>query len=166
MKQKGWFRFLFRQLSLPLEQCSIFTCIWCLYLAADSVRKSLLKVRSIFISRLISRQSSDKQVDVTKVSTVSFTGNFPQILWSFNSDLVCQYNLPLRINHTLPDNPRFLWLKPPLFIYWRVRTFYNIKAGLRVRGISDYLPDSTNGCRMDKNDSRCWWLILVLCGIV
>jgi hypothetical protein len=28
------------------------------------------------------RQSTDKQVDVTGVSTVSFTGSFPQILWS------------------------------------------------------------------------------------
>jgi hypothetical protein len=29
-----------------------------------------------------SRQSTDKQVDVTKVSNVSLTGSFPQILWS------------------------------------------------------------------------------------
>jgi hypothetical protein len=29
-----------------------------------------------------SRQFTDKQVDVTRVSTVSFTGSFPEILWS------------------------------------------------------------------------------------
>jgi hypothetical protein len=30
---------------------------------------------------LRSRQSTDKQVYVTGISTVSFTGSFPQILW-------------------------------------------------------------------------------------
>jgi hypothetical protein len=36
------------------------------------------KSQSVFSSR----QSTDKQVDVTGVSTVSFTGSFLQILWS------------------------------------------------------------------------------------
>jgi hypothetical protein len=44
---------------------------------AYSICKSLLDIQSVFSSR----QSTDKQVDVTGVSTVSFTGSFPQILW-------------------------------------------------------------------------------------
>jgi hypothetical protein len=49
-----------------------------IYLAAYSICKSLLEIRSVFSSR----QSTYKQVDVTGVSTVSFTDSFPQILWS------------------------------------------------------------------------------------
>jgi hypothetical protein len=48
------------------------------YLAADSVCKGLFDIRSIFSSR----QSTDKHVDVTGVSTVSFTGSFLQSLQS------------------------------------------------------------------------------------
>jgi hypothetical protein len=43
-----------------------------------SICKSLLDIRSVFVSM----QSTDKQVEVKGVSTVSFTGSFPQILWS------------------------------------------------------------------------------------
>jgi hypothetical protein len=49
-----------------------------LYIATYSICKSLLDIRSVFSSR----QSTDKLVDVKGVSTVSFTGSFPQILWS------------------------------------------------------------------------------------
>jgi hypothetical protein len=45
---------------------------------ADSVCKSLFDIRSVFGSR----QSTDKQVGVTGVSTVSFAASFPQILWA------------------------------------------------------------------------------------
>jgi hypothetical protein len=76
--QTGWLQFLHRQLSLPMQQYSNFTCIWCLYLAADSVCKSLFDIRSVFSSR----QSTDKQVDGRGVSTVSFTGSFLHILRS------------------------------------------------------------------------------------
>jgi hypothetical protein len=41
------------------------------------VCKNLFDIRSVFSSR----QSTDKQVDGTGVSTVSCTGRFPQILW-------------------------------------------------------------------------------------
>jgi hypothetical protein len=51
---------------------------WCLYLATYSVCKSLFDIRSLFNSR----QSTEKVVDVTGVSTVSFTDSFPQILRS------------------------------------------------------------------------------------
>jgi hypothetical protein len=47
-----------------------FHCILCLYLADDFICKSLFDIRSVFQS------SIDKQVDVTRVSTVSFTDNF------------------------------------------------------------------------------------------
>jgi hypothetical protein len=47
-----------------------------LYIAADSVCKSLFEIRSVFDSR----QSTDKQVDDTGVSTVSFTGNLSEIV--------------------------------------------------------------------------------------
>jgi hypothetical protein len=51
--------------------------------AADSVCKSSFDIRSVFSSR----QSTDKQVDVTGVSTISFAGSFPQISrslqWSY-----------------------------------------------------------------------------------
>jgi hypothetical protein len=40
--------------------------------------QELADIRSVFVSR----QSTDKQVDVTRVSTVLFTGSSPQILWS------------------------------------------------------------------------------------
>jgi hypothetical protein len=57
-----------------------------IHLAADSVCKSLFdmfNIRSVFSSR----QSTDKQVDVTEVSTVSFAGSFPKISrslqWSY-----------------------------------------------------------------------------------
>jgi hypothetical protein len=57
----------------------IYLHTWCLYLAPDSVCKSLFDIRSVFNSR----QSTDKQVDVTGVSLISFTGSFPQILRLF-----------------------------------------------------------------------------------
>jgi hypothetical protein len=43
-----------------------------------SICKSLFDVRSVFSSM----QCIDRLVDVTGVSTVSFTGSFPQMLWS------------------------------------------------------------------------------------
>jgi hypothetical protein len=49
----------------------------CVYIEAYSLCKSLLDIQTVFSSR----QSTDKQVDVTGVSTVSSTGSFPQILW-------------------------------------------------------------------------------------
>jgi hypothetical protein len=49
-----------------------------LYLAADSVCKSLFDIQSIFKSR----RSTGKQIDVAGVSTVSFTVSFPQMLQS------------------------------------------------------------------------------------
>jgi hypothetical protein len=52
-------------------------CVWCLYLAADSVHKSLFSIRSVFNSRIF----TDKQVDVTGISTVSFKRSFSEILW-------------------------------------------------------------------------------------
>jgi hypothetical protein len=53
------------------------------YLKADLVCKSLFDIYiwSIFNSR----QSTDKQVNITRVSTVSFTGNFPQILLLYHA---------------------------------------------------------------------------------
>ena len=57
---------------------SSLTCVWCVYIAAYSLCKSLLSIRSVFSSR----QFTDKKVDVTRVSNVSLTGSFPQILWS------------------------------------------------------------------------------------
>jgi hypothetical protein len=48
------------------------------YIAVYSVCKRVFDIGSVFSSR----QSTDKQVDVAEVSTVSFTGSFPQILWS------------------------------------------------------------------------------------
>jgi hypothetical protein len=54
------------------------TCIWCIYITAYSICKSLLDIRSVFGSR----QPTNQQVDVTGVSIVSFTGSFTQILWS------------------------------------------------------------------------------------
>jgi hypothetical protein len=44
-----------------------------------------------------SRHSTDKQVDFTEVSTVSFTCSFPHILRRY-TDLVCQYNLSFTPN--------------------------------------------------------------------
>jgi hypothetical protein len=66
------------------------------YIATYSICKCLLDIRSVFSSR----QSIDRQVDVTGVSTVSFTGNFPQLYGRYN-DLICPYNLSL--GHMLSD---------------------------------------------------------------
>jgi hypothetical protein len=60
-----------------------------MYLALDSVCKSLFDIRSVFDSG----QSTDK-VDVTEISTVSFTNSFLQFYGRYN-DLVCQCNLSL-----------------------------------------------------------------------
>jgi hypothetical protein len=46
------------------------------------------------ISFFYSRQSSDNQVDVTGVSTVSFTDRFSQTYGRYNG-IVCQCNLSL-----------------------------------------------------------------------
>jgi hypothetical protein len=43
-----------------------------------SICMILHDIRSVFSSR----QPTDKQIDVTRVSTVFFTGSYPQILWS------------------------------------------------------------------------------------
>jgi hypothetical protein len=48
------------------------------YFAVDLVYKSMFDIRSVFNSR----QSTDKQIDVTRVSTVSFVDIFLQILRS------------------------------------------------------------------------------------
>jgi hypothetical protein len=67
------------------------------YLAADLVCKSLFDIRSVFSSR----QSTEKQLDVTGVSTVSFAGSFPQILWSLQRSCLTIYSLSL--GHMLSD---------------------------------------------------------------
>jgi hypothetical protein len=50
-----------------------------------------MPIRHLIRGRLL------KQVAVTGISTVSFTGSFPQILQQYcrYNNLVCQYNLPL-----------------------------------------------------------------------
>jgi hypothetical protein len=89
----GRFQFLHRQFSF-LPNVAIFHFhlhkLWCLYLVADSVCKSLFDIRSVFDSR----QSTDKQVDVTGVSTVLFKDSFPQILRLLQQSS-WQYNLPI-----------------------------------------------------------------------
>jgi hypothetical protein len=75
---------------------SNFTCIWCLYLAVNSVCISLLDIRSNFNSM----QSADKQINVTGVSTVSFTDSFPQILRSLQRS-----SLPIQPSFT----PNAVW---------------------------------------------------------
>jgi hypothetical protein len=56
-----------------------------MYIAAYSIFKNFLGIQSSFSSR----QCTDKQVDITVVSTASFTGKFPQTLCSLQ-----QYYLP------------------------------------------------------------------------
>jgi hypothetical protein len=63
---------------------------YCLYLAVDSVCKSLFDIQSVFNSR----QFTDKQVDITKVSTVCLLTAF-RIFYGRCNDLVWQYNLHL-----------------------------------------------------------------------
>jgi hypothetical protein len=59
--------------------------------------KSLLEIRSGFTSR----QSTYKQVDVTRVSTVSFTQAAFRKFYGRYNDLICPYNLSL--GHMLSD---------------------------------------------------------------
>jgi hypothetical protein len=51
------------------------------YIAAYLICKRLLDIRSVFGSR----QSTDKQVDVTGVSTVLFTDSFPQRMRAYKA---------------------------------------------------------------------------------
>jgi hypothetical protein len=67
----------------------IFGWIDTIYIAADSVCKSLFDILSVFNSR----QSMDKQVDITEVSKVLFTDSFCKFYGLYN-DLLCPYNLP------------------------------------------------------------------------
>jgi hypothetical protein len=60
---------------------SVIPCIRCLYLAPDSICKSLFYIWSVFNLG----QVTDKQANVTGVSTVLFIGSNPQILWRSNS---------------------------------------------------------------------------------
>jgi hypothetical protein len=67
-----------------------------IYIAAYSIYKSLLDIRSVFSSR----QSTDKQVDVTGVSTVCLQAALRKSYGRYN-DLICPYNLSL--GHMLSD---------------------------------------------------------------
>jgi hypothetical protein len=95
-----WDDFNFSIVNFPYSN---FACIWCLYVAADLVCKSLFDIRSVFNSK----QSTDYSVDVTGVSTLSFKGSCQKNRYN---DLVCQDNLPLGqmlsdVFHTLCTNP-------------------------------------------------------------
>jgi hypothetical protein len=62
------------------------TCLWYIYRIWFGIQ-NLFDIRSDFSSK----HSTDKQIDVAGVSRVSFTGSFPQILWSLQ-----QSYLPIR----------------------------------------------------------------------
>jgi hypothetical protein len=64
--------------SIILMDLPYYDYIHTLYIVTYSICKSLLDIQSVFSSR----QFIDRSVDVTGVSTVSFTGSFLQILWS------------------------------------------------------------------------------------
>jgi hypothetical protein len=55
------------------------TCIWSIYLSTDSICQSLLYIRSFIESG--STIATDRQVDVTGISTVSFNVSVSQVLW-------------------------------------------------------------------------------------
>jgi hypothetical protein len=67
----------------------------CSNIPASPAYRSLFDMQELLrqtISLLFSsRLYTDKQVDVTGISTVSFTGSFPQILWSLQ-----QFYLPIQ----------------------------------------------------------------------
>jgi hypothetical protein len=65
--------------------------IWYLYFTVDLICRGLFHIQSVFNSK----QSTENQADVMRVSTVSFTDSFLQILPSLYNDLVFQYNLQL-----------------------------------------------------------------------
>jgi hypothetical protein len=61
---------------------------WCSYITADSICNNLFDIRSVCFNL---RQSADKEVDVTRVSTVSLIGSFLQIVQSLQ-----QFSLPIQ----------------------------------------------------------------------
>jgi hypothetical protein len=117
---------------------------------ADLVCKSLFDIRSVFDSR----QSTDKQDDITGISTVSFTGSFPQILQSLQRP-----SLPIQPSF----RPKIVWcvitiIKPFLihscwlrFIPFRT-IYLNQNYGAQGRcdrsigdAYSSWAPDPTSG---------------------
>jgi hypothetical protein len=97
-------------------------CMVCrLYIATYSLCKSLLGIRSVFTSR----QTIDKEVDVTRVSNVSLAGSFLQIVWSLQ-----WYYLPIQPFF----GPHAAWYVKPFLtlILTTVHTVYLIwKKGSR-----------------------------------
>jgi hypothetical protein len=80
---------------VAISQIRLHMCLH-VYLAADSVCRSLFDIRSIYKSR----QSIDKQFNVTGVSTSRLQAAFRNFYDRYNH-LVCQYNFPL--NQMLPN---------------------------------------------------------------
>jgi hypothetical protein len=93
------------QRTISIYPSSTFLTYSNLYLVFISRRNSvcmrLLDIRSNFNSM----QSADKQVDVTGVSTVSFTDSFPQILRSLQRS-----SLPIQLSFR-PNTVWCVWYK-------------------------------------------------------
>jgi hypothetical protein len=56
------------------------SCLWYVYLSVESICKKLFCTWSVFNSG----QSTDKHIDGTDSSIVSFTDSIPQFLWRYN----------------------------------------------------------------------------------
>jgi hypothetical protein len=96
LSQTGRFQFLHAS-STVLTYVAIFQYhlhILCSYITADSVCNSIFDIRLVCFN---SRQFADKEVDVTRVSTVSLTDSFPQIVRSLQ-----RFNLP--VQHSIRPN--------------------------------------------------------------